>query len=477
MAFDPLSPLDAGFLDVEDDVNQMHIGAVLVLEGPAPSRSELRAMVAGKLPLVPRYRQVAQRVTLHFGRPVWVDDPSFDLDYHLRCVALPNPGSVTELRELVGELMGRGLDPDKPLWEMWMVEGLQDDQWAVLAKVHHSMVDGVGGAELLSLILDLAQDAVPLPGDTWRPAQKPGQRELVMRSVRNAASLPRDAARSAPRAINSLLSSTGRLQETTRSMLSLARVVKPAVSCSLNGPIGPRRRWASTSVPISDIKAVRSSLGGTFNDVVLATVARGFRGLLEKRGELLDQPIRTLVPVSVRGRDESGRAVGDGTLANKVSAVFADLPVQVSDPVARLDAISAQMTPAKRTNEARIAQAFTNLAGFLPPPLVALGSRLFTKVPQHNVNTVTTNIPGPQVPLYAVGRRLLEAYPYVPIAMQVRIGVAMLSYDGQVHFGITGDYEHAPDVEVLAEGIDIGMEEMLAMAEEPATFRPHLSPV
>jgi len=477
MAFDPLSPLDAGFLDVEDDVNQMHIGAVLVLEGPAPFRSELRAMVAGKLPLVPRYRQTAQRVPFRFGRPVWVDDPSFDLDYHLRCVALPNPGGVTELRELVGELMGRGLDPDKPLWEMWMVEGLQDQQWAVLAKVHHSMVDGVGGAELLSLILDLAQDAVPLPGDNWRPPEKPGQRDLLMRSVRNAVSLPRDAARSAPRAINSLLSSTGRLQETTRSMLSLARVVKPAASCSLNGPIGPRRRWASTSVPISDIKAVRSSLGGTFNDVVLATVARGFRGLLEKRGELLDQPIRTLVPVSVRGRDATGRAVGDGTLANKVSAVFADLPVQVSDPVARLDAISAQMTSAKRNNEAGIAQAFTNLGGYVPPALVALGSRLFTKVPQHNVNTVTTNIPGPQVPLYAVGRRLLEAYPYVPIAMQVRIGVAMLSYDGQVHFGITGDYEHAPDVEVLAEGIDIGMEEMVAVAEEPTPFRSHLSPV
>ncbi len=476
MSFDRLSPLDAGFLDVENNFNQMHIGSVLILEGPAPRFSRLRDMVAGKLAEVPRYRQVTRRIAFDLARPVWVDDPDFDLDYHLRRVALPGPGGIKELRDLVGDLMGCPLDRSRPLWELWVVEDLEDDRWAVIAKVHHCMVDGVGGVELLGLILDLQPDAEPiLPGE-WRPDPIPGTRELLAQTVVQAASSTRQIARSmldvtgtAGYAVRQMGEATKQIGQLARGIPGLARVIKPTAAGSLNGPIGPHRCWAATSVPISDIKVVRSSLGGAFNDVAMAAVTRGFRTLLEKRGEALDRSIRALVPVSVRARDATGRAVGDGTLANKVSAVLASLPVETTDPVERLRAVSVQMTSAKEGKEAGAAQGFMSLTRFVPPTLATLGSHVIAKAPQRNVNTVTTNIPGPQFPLYAAGRRMLRAYPYVPIGLQVRVGVAILSYDGELNFGITGDYDHASDVDVIAEGIRVGVDEMLAASESTSS--------
>jgi len=463
LALDRLSPLDTSFLDVEDAVNQMHIGSVLILEGPPPPLATFRAMVKGKLPSVPRYRQVTRRVAFGVGRPVWIDDSAFELDYHVRRAALPQPGSMGELRELVGDLMGRPLDRQRPLWELWMVEGLEDGLWAVVAKVHHCMVDGVGGAELLSLILDVSPDASPLPPEPWRPGPMPSPVDLLMRSVAEISSSSRDLLGALTSGVGSM-ARLAQVRELARGVSSAARVVRPMAPSSLNGPIGSSRRWASTSVPVTDIKAVRSSLGGAFNDVALAAVTRGFRGLLEKRGESVDRTIRALVPVSVRARDSAGRAVGDGTLANKVSVVFAELPIGLDDPVKRLADISSQMTSAKETHEAQAGESLISLVRYIPPVVLALGAHLFGKASQRNVNTVTTNVPGPQFPLYAAGRRMIRAYPYVPIGMQVRIGVAMLSYDGEVNFGITGDYDHAPDVDVMAEGISLGMDELLAAA-------------
>jgi len=230
---------------------------------------------------------------------------------------------------------------------------------------------------------------------------------------------------------------------------------------SLNGPLGPHRRYAWGRTSVDEIKRVRKSLGGTFNDVVLAAITRGFRDLLLARGESVDRVVRTLVPVSVRSRDTSGLAVGDNTLANKVSAMFAELPVGIEDPVERLRAITAQMEGLKDSKEAIAGEALTSLSGFAPPMLLALGMRLATRVAQRNVNTVTTNVPGPQFPLYVLGRRMLEAYPYVPLAGQVRIGVAIFSYDGQVTFGITGDGDTTDDLGVLCSGIERGMAELL----------------
>jgi WS/DGAT/MGAT family acyltransferase len=231
---------------------------------------------------------------------------------------------------------------------------------------------------------------------------------------------------------------------------------------SLNGPIGPHRRYAWTSVPVDDVKAIRKHLGGTFNDVLLAAVTRGFRDLLLSRGESADRVVRTLVPVSVRGRDAAGLAVGDGSLANRISAMFAELPVHLEDPAERLRAVSAQMAGLKESGQAVGAGALIQAAGFAPPMLLTLGARVATKAPQHNVNTVTTNVPGPQFPLYALGRRVERLYPYVPLGAQMRTGVAMFSYDGLVTFGVTGDYDTVADIDVLTAGIDAGVAELLA---------------
>ena len=358
--------------------------------------------------------------------------------------------------------MGHRLDQDRPLWEIWMVEGLESNKWAIIVKVHHCLADGVGGVELLGLILDASADAAPTAAQLpWRPGPAPSSLQLLVRAVEQAASGTGRIAETAKEAMS-------RVEDLARSLPSLLRVVTPAAPTSLNGPIGPHRRWATATVEISEIKTVRSALGGSFNDVTLAAITRGFRGLLEKRGEPLDRPLRTCVPVSVRPRDERGVAVGDGTLENKSAAVFADLPIGISDPVERLRLISAQMDSIKESNQAEGAYGAVSLARFVPHGLAAAAMPVISRFPQRNVNTVTTNIPGPQIPLYAVGRPLLAAFPYVPISMQMRIAVAMLSYNGEVHFGITGDYDNAPDVDLVAEGIKLGMEEMLAAAGAPS---------
>lgn len=457
MTVDSLGPIDTGFLDVEDDVNQMHIGAVLTLEGPPPPFACFKDMVAGKLGSIPRYRQIVRRVAFDATRPVWVDDPDFDIDYHLRHVALPEPGDEVELQRLVGDVMSRRLDRGRALWELWMVEGLESNRWAVIAKVHHCLADGVGGVELLGLILDASPDPVPVTGAPWRSDPVPSRLNLLFRSLGKTASGSGRFLRSASEAL-------AQMDELARSLPSLLKVVTPTARSSLNGPISGHRRWVTTSVPISDIKAVRSALGGAFNDVTLAAITRGFRGLLEKRGEPLDHPLRACVPVSVRPRDARGVAVGDGTLANKAAAVFADLPVGLTDPKERLQTISDQMNLIKESNQAQGAYGAVSLAKYIPAPVASAAMSLVSRMPMRNINTIATNIPGPQFPLYAVGSRMLAAAPYVPIAMQVRIAVAMLSYDGEVHFGITGDYDHASDIEIVAEGIKEGMEEMLAAA-------------
>ncbi|HEX4863624.1 MAG TPA: wax ester/triacylglycerol synthase family O-acyltransferase [Acidimicrobiales bacterium] len=473
MTVDRMSALDAGFFDVESDVTQMHIGSVLIVEGPPPPLARLRDMVAGKLSRVPRYRQVARSVPLEFGRPIWIDDGDFDLDYHLRPARVTHPGNMDQLRDLVGHLMGRRLDRRRPLWELWMIEGLEGDRWAVVAKVHHCMVDGVGGAELLGLILDPEQDADPLPVEVWEPEPSPTFGDVVLQTVGHATSSGVRVARAMRQVAGRPIASLPPVRDLTRAVSLLARTARPMAASSLNGPIGPNRCWAEASVAVSDVKKVRSSLGCAFNDVVLAAVTRGYRDLLAGRGEPVDHSIRTLVPVSVRGRDDTGRAIGDGSMANKVSAVFAELPIATTDPVERLDIISSQMNAAKETNQAQAVQWITNLANFIPQAVSGTGIRLFGKAAQRNVNAITTNIPGPQFPLYAAGRRVLRTYPYVPIGMQVRIGVAILSYDGDVNFGITGDYDHVPDVGVMAEGISAGMDELLVAAKRASSASSH----
>jgi diacylglycerol O-acyltransferase len=463
MPADRLSPLDAGFLHVEDSVTHMHIGSVSIMEGPPPPYCEFRDAVASKLPLVRRYRQVVRTVPLDLGRPVWADDPYFNIGYHIRHTALPAPGSDEQLRNLVGRVMAQQLDRDRPLWEMWMVEGLSGGRWAIISKVHHCMVDGVAGSELLGLILDPQPHPARPEEQPWIPALPPARWELAAQAAVDLLTSPFEIGRlirAQTRLPRRVIEGAGEALATARAAASAVR--RPTTG-ALNGPIGPHRRWVPASVPVADVKEARARFGGSFNDVVLTVVTGGFRELLRQRGEPLDRPVRSLVPVSVRPRDDHGRAVGDGTMANRVSAVFADLPVHLEDPVARLRALSEQMDHMKESQRAAAGEVLASLSGFAPPMVLALAARLGTKASQRTVNTVTTNVPGPQIPLYAGGRRMLEVYPYVPLGLQVRIGVAIFSYDGRLTFGITGDYDTAPDIEVLAQGIEKSMVQLLAV--------------
>jgi len=462
MTPDRLSPLDASFLHIEDHVSHMHIASVAIFEGPEPPFADIVAMVDAKLGLVPRYRQVVRFVPFELGRPVWVDDPHFNIEYHLRHTALPSPGGESELRKLVGRVMAQQLDRSKPLWEIWVVEGLEDGRWAMLSKTHHALVDGVSGTDLLAVIMDVSPDAQrPTVDEPWVARPAPSGLSLAADALVSMVRSPYEQLRVARAQTRLLRRMLAYAAEVAGGLVAMGGLVRPTPLSSLNGPLGPHRRYAWATTSVEDIKRVRRELGGTFNDVVLACITNGFRELLLARGESVERVVRTLVPVSVRPRDATGRAVGDGTFENKVSAMFAELPVDIEDAALRLHVITEQMKDLKESRQAVAGEALTSMSGFAPPMLLALGMRLATRAGQRNVNTVTTNVPGPQFPLYAAGRKMIRAFPYVPLGAQMRIGIAIFSYNGEVNFGITGDYDSTADIDVLAAGIEDGMSQML----------------
>jgi WS/DGAT/MGAT family acyltransferase len=376
----------------------------------------------------------------------------------VRRTALPAPGGEEELRILVGRIMSQQLDRTKPLWEMWMAEGLGGERWALVSKVHHCMVDGVSGTDLLTVVLDSERNTAPAPADSWTPEAAPSGRRLLADAIAERTVSPYEVIRSARAAMRAPRQFIRSADETTRALIGMRGLVRRTPPSSLNGPIGPHRRWSWARSQLSDVKAVRAALGGTVNDVVLACITNGFRQLLLDRGESVDRVVRTMVPVSVRLPGERG------TYNNRVSAMFAALPVGIEDPAERLDVVRIQMEGLKESKQAVAGEVLTSLSGFAPPMLLALGERVATRVPQRNVNTVTTNVPGPQYPLYAAGRRMLEAFPYVPLGGHVRVGVAIFSYDGALNYGVTGDYDSASDVNVLCDGIERGMSELVKLA-------------
>jgi diacylglycerol O-acyltransferase / wax synthase len=457
-----MSAQDASFLHIETDASPMHVGGVSVFEGPPPPFADVLSMVEGKLSLVPRYRQVVRFVPLGLARPVWVEDPYFNLGYHVRRTALPHPGGDAELRTLVGRVMSQNLDRAKPLWEMWVVEGLEEGRWGLLSKVHHSMVDGVASTDLMTVLLDTERNPAVPPADAWQAGPKPGTARLLADAMIDRALNPFVAAESLASSLRAPREFVTLLEETMRGLLGFAGMARPAGS-SLNGPLGPHRRWGWARGRLSDVQLVRRTLGGTVNDVVLAAITRGFRELLQHRGESIDRVLRTLVPVSVRRPGERG------TYNNRVSAIFAELPVGIEDPRERLQSIHAQMADLKESKQAVAGEVLTSLSGFAPPMLLALGARLASKLPQRALNTGTTNVPGPQFPLYLAGRRMLESFPYIPLFAHVRIAVAIFSYDGALSFGISGDYDTAPDIDVLCAGIEHGLDELVALAAPDRT--------
>jgi diacylglycerol O-acyltransferase len=451
-----MSSLDASFLHVEDGVTHMHLGSVGIFEGPAPEPDEVPAAIAARLPLVPRYRQKVRFVPLALGRPAWIDDPHFDLSYHVRRTGLPAPGGEPELRRLVGRVMSQQLDRAKPLWEIWVVEGLDDERWALISKAHHCMVDGISATDILSVLLDSSRDQNAPTRDDWKPRAEPNSVEVVAHSVAERAISPYEAARAATAIARAPSRVARELVSVAKGLVNLRQVATPGSASSLNGPIGPHRRWEWARSRLSEIKQIRSAHGGTVNDVVLAVITGAFRDLLLARGEELEgRVVRTLVPVSVRAEQERG------TYDNKVSAIFAELPVEIEDPVLRLEAIREQMRELKASGQAVAAERLTALTGFAPAVLLALAGRLASTIPQSAVNTVTTNVPGPQQPLFLCGRRMLEAFPFVPLGGSVRIGVAIFSYDGNINFGVTGDRDGAPDIDVFCKAIERNVELLL----------------
>lgn len=456
---DRMSPLDATFLHIEDENNHMHIGSVAVFDGPPPDFDEILRMVRGKLPLVPRYRQKVRFIPFDLGRPVWVDDAHFHIEYHVRHTALPRPGGPAQLRNLVGRIMSQQLDRNRPLWQMWVVEGLEDGRWALVSQVHHCMVDGISGTDLLAVMLDLEPNPSPPVPDHWKPQPEPSELRLVGDAAVDYLVTPFEQMRGLRRVARAPRQSLDRAAEVLRGMRSMLGLASTSGLATLNGPIGPHRRYDWARGSLADVKKIRQALGGTVNDVVLAAITRGYRDLLIARGGAVEGcSVRTMVPVSVRLPGERG------TYNNRVSAMFAELPVGIEDPGERLDAIRAQMEDLKESKQAVAGEVLTSLSGFAPPMLLSLGMRSAMRFPQNNLHTVTTNVPGPQFPLYAAGRMMREAFPYVPIANRVRIGIAIFSYLGTLNFGVTADYDSAPDVDVLTRGIELGVQELLDYA-------------
>ena len=460
---DRMNPLDAEFLYLEDGTAHMHIASCALFEGPAPPYDQLVDRIQAKLPLVPRYRQRVRFLPMDLRRPLWVDDPHFNLEYHVRHSALAPPGGKAELCRLMGRLMSQELDRCRPLWEAWVVEGLADGEWAVISKIHHCMVDGVAGVDLMSVVLDLEREPPPVVVDGWVPEPEPSALRLAVDGAVNIVARPAAQLRGALAALGSPRQALARGWTIASGLRGYGSALRPTPPTSLDGTIGPHRRWTYAGGTLEDIRTIRKALGGTVNDVVVAAVTSGFRDLIVARGEDPERvALRTLVPVSVR------QEIGQGVYDNQVSAIFLDLPVHIADPRERLAAVHAEMDRLKQSHEAEAGQALTHLAGAVPPAFMGQGtrlvSRLLARVPQRTMNTVTTNVPGPQFPLYFAGREMLEYLPYVPIGPGVRIGVAILSYNGRLHFAVTGDYDTAPDIGILGEGIEAALETLLGLA-------------
>ena len=459
-----MSSLDAGFYFIEDENVPMHVGSVLVFDGPVPSYGDVIRLFVSRLDAVPRYRQKVKALPFHVGRPVWVDDDHFNILYHVRHTAVPSPGGEDQLRNLAGRLFAQKLDDKKPLWEAWLVEGLEGGRWAIISKVHHCMIDGVSGTDMLQLMLDFKREsALPEPRE-WTPAPQPSTLDLVVDGVRDAVVTPVQHLSALP-ALARNLRSFNEIVDFGKTVLGslpgTARRLVTRAATSLNGPIGPHRRWVWARANLAEIKQVRKAAGGTVNDVILTAITRGFRDLLEKRGELTEgMVVRTMVPVSMRKADQHNE------LNNRVSAVLVNLPVGEADPVKRLASIRAQMDDLKSSRQAAGADVITNLSNFAAPTLMALGSRTAMRFPQQILQTVTTNVPGPRIPLYMLGRPLVEMFPYVPVASTIRITVGIFSYLDRFTFGINADFDGVPDVQLLADGIRAGFDEMVALAAE-----------
>jgi diacylglycerol O-acyltransferase / wax synthase len=465
---DRLTGLDSSFLHLERDSTHMHVAACAVFKGLAPTHDEMVAAINSRLHLVPRYRQRLAFVPLAQGRPVWVDDPHFNAAYHVRHTALPQPGGETELMRLAGRAFSQALDRGRPLWEIWLVEGLAQDRFALLSKTHHALVDGISGVDIMTVLFDTSPEPMPVapPEQEWAPRPVPTDAQLLADALRERVTIPGEMARGVRATLRAPRSVASRVAESLVAVGALAWTgLQPAPPSIFNVPIGPHRRFTWVRGDLNEFKAVKNSLGGTVNDVVLTVVAGALGSYMRMHGEATDGvDLRAMIPVSIRADVERG------ALGNKVAAMWAPLPVGITDPVRRLRAVSNSMEEVKSSGQAVGAQVLTALSGFAPPTILAQATRLQAR--QRMFNLVVTNIPGPQLPLYLLGRELDAIFPMVPLAKNTALGIAIMSYNGQLNFGLVTDYDGIPDNDALAGELRAAITEIVAAAGDPVSPRP-----
>src|SRR5436190_3897819 len=461
---DRLTAIDASFLHQESAVSHMHVGAITIFEGPPPAFEEICEALRGRLHLVPRYRQRLAEPPLGTGRPLWVDDPDFNLEYHVRQTALPEPGSEEQLFNLASRVFSQQLDRAKPLWELWAVEGLADGRFALISKTHHSLIDGIAGVDLATVLFDVE----PVPrkventGVPWTPSREPAGVELLAAGARDAL---RGGLTLATRAVGALTHPERAVSGAAEAAEGLGEVVwaglNPAPATPLNVEIGPHRRLVGARCRLEDFRLVKSTFGTTVNDVVLAAVTGALRDWLHSRGVRTEGlELRALVPVSIRQQAERGE------LGNRIAAMRGPLPVYIDDPLARLSTVKDAMDGLKDSKQAVGAEVLAGVQNFAPPTVLAQASRL--NFSTRLFNLIVTNVPGPQFPLYAYGRELLEIFPVAFLPKNHALAIAIMSYNGAVNFGLLGDLDAVPDIGALAEGITEHVAELVELAREAA---------
>jgi diacylglycerol O-acyltransferase / wax synthase len=460
---DRLTAVDASFLTNESSASHMHVGAILIFEGPPPKYVDLVEHIRGRLAMVPRFRQKLVVPPLEAGRPLWADDVNFNLTYHIRHTALPEPGGEAQLKRLAGRVFSQQLDRSKPLWELWLVQGLERDRFAILTKTHHAMVDGISGVDIGTVLFDL--EPVPEPAevsDDWVPQPEPSTTELVGRGLRDLVEVPVKIAERAAAVVRRPESAARKAVEGLEGISEIVSAfADPAPDVPLNQPIGPHRRYVWARSDLSTFKQIKDTFGGTVNDVVLAVVTGAVREWLHNRSIRTEGlELRALVPVSIRNEDERGN------LGNRIALMRGPLPVYVEDPVRRLRTITQAMEGLKRSKQALGAEVISRFNDFAPPTLLAQASRI--NFSTRLFNMIVTNVPGPQIPLYVLGRELEEVFPIAFLPQNHALAVAIMSYNGKVGFGLLADYDSMEDIETLADGLNASLAELEAAATASA---------
>jgi diacylglycerol O-acyltransferase len=465
---DRLSATDATFLSQENERAHMHIGGMLVFEGPPPAYDEFLQHVEARLHLVPRFRQKLAFPRLQMGRPMWVDDPRMNLEYHVRHSSLPTPGDEEQLSQLVGRIFSQRLDRAKPLWEMWLVLGLDGNRFALISKTHHALVDGISGVDLATVLFDanpVPPGIIP-PIRPWEPKPEPSDVALIARGVEGMTRLPLRVARRLAKTARHPRQTAAVAVETAEGLGEVAwELMNPAPKVPLNQPIGPHRRFRWTHAKLDDFRLIKDTLGGTVNDVVLAVTAGAVRQWLAHRGiKVQGLELRALVPVSMRTDEDRGM------MGNRLAVFRAPLPVYAADPVERLRIVQEEMSKVKQSKQVMGAEAIVALNDFAPPTVLAQASRI--NFSTRLFNLIVTNVPGPQFPLYVLGRELETVVPVAFLPDKHALSIAIFSYNGNVSFGLLSDFDAMEDVDEVRDGIERSLRELREAARErPASRR------